>query len=73
MCHPTNGEEDPNTLPWNKSRIKIGCGQINEQMGWVCTTPDLPNFTFLDKDTGMCECYTSLADWRDVQINRILE
>lgn len=57
MCHPWNGCEPPDTLPWLRRRIKIGYGSIATQFGWVCTTPELP-FIFLDNDNGMCESYT---------------
>ena len=73
MCHPTNGEDTPDVLPWRQNRLKIGKGPINHQFGWVCTVPDMPYYMFLDKDTGMCECYTGIAQLRDIKINEILD
>lgn len=58
MCHPCNGENPADALPWEINRLKVGYGPINKQFGWVCTLPLMENFVFFDKDTGLCECYT---------------
>lgn len=58
MCHPCNGETPADALPWERNRFRIGYGAINQQFGWICTLPIMPEFIFLDSNKGMCECYT---------------
>ena len=66
MCHPTNAEKDPNAPWWHQDRCQIGKGPINQQFGWVCTVPEMPYYMFLDKDTGMCECHTTLEEYTNL-------